>query len=231
MEHDDTRIWRSLLQLSQATNAVLEREVAETEGLPTDGLAVLRLLRWHGGKTLSAIAAFVGVSTTTMNETMREMVTLGFARFHSGSSGEGRVIFELAPRGLDAARRIVIAQRERVERSIARLPDEQHEAAATLLETLAYELVADSPEFGITCAECWAFDARECVRASLEEHCAFRRARRADLDPDLGEGPDDCPAWHSACTPECITLGTDSDDRLRPWLRSVDSNDPRSFTV
>ncbi len=207
MQQDNRRIWRSLLQLAQATYAVLEREVPESEGLPTNGLAVLRLLRWHGGKTLRAIAAFVGVTTTTMDETMREMVRLRFVRRHSGSSSTDSAVFELAPQGVDAARRIVIAQRGRIERSIARLPDDQHETAATLLEAMAYELVADSAGFGITCAECWALEVRECMKAGTAEHCAFRKARRANLDPDLSEGPDDCPRWCSAHTPQYVELG------------------------
>lgn len=80
MQRNNTRIWRSLLVLAQATYAVQEREVPEGEGLPANGLAVLRLLRWHGGKTLRAIAAFVGVTTTTRDETIREMVRLRFVR-------------------------------------------------------------------------------------------------------------------------------------------------------
>lgn len=210
MEQDSARMWRATLQLAQAAYAVLEREVPEAEGLPTNGLAVLRLLRWHGGKTTRAIAAFVGVGATTMDETIREMIRLGFVRRMSGSSSTDSAVFELAPQGLHAARRILIAQRERIGRSIAALPEDQHETAAALLETLAYELVADSAGFGITCAECWAFDARECIRASVAEHCAFRRAQRADLDPDLGEAPDDCPSWCSACMPHYVDPGTDS---------------------
>ena len=211
MQQDNTRIWRSLLQLAQATYAVLEREVPESEGLPANGLAVLRLLRWHGEKTLTAIAAFVGVTTATMDETIREMVSLGFVRRHSGSSGTDSAVFELAPQGVGVARRIVIAQRERIEGSIALLPDDQRETVATLLETLANELVADSTGFGITCAECWGFDARECVKANCAEHCAFLSAQRSDLDPDLGEGPDDCPGSSSTRTPQHIQLGTESE--------------------
>lgn len=193
MPRDNTQVWRSLLQLAQATYAVLEREVPEREGLPANGLAVFRFLRWHGGKTLSAIAAFVGVTTTTMNETLNEMVRLGFVTCHEGSSSTDSDIFELAPQGIETARRIVAAQKERIEQSISRLPEGQHELAARLLETLAYELVAESAGFGITCAECWAFDARECMKVASTEHCAFRRAQRANLDVDLSEGPSDCP--------------------------------------
>lgn len=209
MGQDNTRVWRSLLQLAQAAYAVLEREVPESEGLPTNGFAVLRFLRWHGEKTLGAIAAFVGVTTATMDETIREMIRLGFIRRHSESSSTGSAVFELAPLGLDATRRIVIAQRERIARSVAQLPEDQHESAATLLETMAYGLVADSTGFGITCAECWAFDARECVKTSIAEHCAFLRAQRADLDPDLGEGPNDCPCSCSMGAPSYVAPGTE----------------------
>ncbi len=209
MQQETTQIWRSLLQLAQATYAVLEREIPENEGLPTNGLAVLRLLRWHGEKTLTAIASFVGVSTATMAETVREMVRLEFVEQHPGSSGTKADVFELSPLGVDVTRRIVTTQRDRIERSIARLPKGQHEAAAALLETLAYELVADSAGFGITCAACWALDARECIKPSSAAHCAFRRAQRADLDPDLSEGPDDCPDSCSTCKTQYVDLGTE----------------------
>lgn len=214
MRQGNSRTWRSLLQLAQATYAVLEKEVPESEGLPANGLPVLRLLRWHGGKTLSAIAAFVGVTPPTMDETMGEMVRLGFARRHSGSSDTVSDVFELAPKGVDAARRIIAAQRARIERSVARLPADQHEIAATLLETLAYELTSDSAGFGITCAECWALDVRECIRPSCAEYCAFRRAQRADLDPDLSEGPDDCPSSCSTCSPKHCNTSANSTERV-----------------
>lgn len=199
MQQNSTRVWRALLQLAQATHAVLEREVPERAGLPAGGLAVLQLLRWHGGKTLRAIAAHLDVTPSTIDELLREMVRLGFTRRHAGSNGTDADVFELAPGGVAAARRIVAAQRERVGRSISHLPSDQREAAAALLETLAYELVTASPEFRITCAECWAFDAQECTKPS----CAFRKARRVDLNPDLGEGPDDCP---SSCVTRAIDI-------------------------
>lgn len=145
MEQDNTRIWRSLLQLAQATHVVLEREVPESEGLPTNGVAVLQLLHWHGGKTLGAIAAFVGVTTTTMDETIREMIRLGLVRRCSESSSADSAVFELAPLGVDAG------------------------------------------------------------------YCAFPRAQRADLDPGLNEGPDDCPSSCSTYTPKCVNLGTESE--------------------
>lgn len=104
-------------------------------------------------------------------------------------------------------RRIIAVQRDRIERLITRLPDDRQETVAMLLETLAFELVADSAGFGITCAECWALDVRECIGTGSEEHCAFRRAQRADLDPDLGEGPDDCPRTFLTCTPHYVELG------------------------
>lgn len=211
MQQDHTRIRRSLMQLAQAAYAVLEREVPESEGLPTNGLAVLRLLRWHGEKTLRAIAAFVGVTAVTMDETIREMISLGFVRRHPGSSSTDAVVFELAPQGVNVARSVVATQRERIERSVARLPAEQRETAARLLDTLAYGLVADSAGFGITCAECWAHEARECAKTSSAEYCAFLRAQRADLNPDLSEGPDDCPSACSTLTPHCIDLSADSE--------------------
>lgn len=210
MQQDNAQIRRSLLQLAQATYAVLEREVPEREGLPNNGLAVLRLLRWHEGKTLAAIAAFVGVTTATMDETIREMVRLRFLKRPAESSGENSTVFELAPLGVDTVRRIIAAQHERIERSIARLPKDQQDTVATLLETLAYELVADSAGFGITCAECWALDVRECISAGSGENCAFRKAQRADLDPDLSEGPEDCPNSCSVRRPLFVELGTDS---------------------
>jgi DNA-binding MarR family transcriptional regulator len=210
MQQDTTQAWRSLLQLAQATYAVLEREIPENEGLPANGLAVLRLLRWHGGKTLSAIAAFVGVTTATMDETMREMVRLGFVRRGPETSSEDSPVFELDALGVDVSRRVVVAQRKRIERSLARLPEGQQEAAAAILETLAFDLVADSPGFSITCAECWALDVRECVKSASAEHCAFRLAQRADLDPDLSDGPSDTPAPCSGCSPRYVALGTDS---------------------
>lgn len=211
MPQDTTQIWRSLLQLAQATYAVLEREVPEYEGLPTNGLAVLRLLRWHGGKTLEAISAFVGVTPTTMDETVREMVRLGFINRSSESSLTDSAVYALAPLGVDVARRIVIAQRKRIEKLIACLSDDQQAIAASFLETLAYELVADSAGFGITCAECWALDTRECIKTDAAESCAFRKAQRAQLDPDLSEGPNECPCSRSVCDSQFIALGTDSE--------------------
>lgn len=209
MLRDNSRIRRSLLQLAQATYAVLEREVPESEGLPTNGLPVLRLLRWHGGKTSRAIAAFVGVDATTMDETLRAMVQLGFIRHDSGSTSAGLPVFELASHGVEAARRIIVAQRKRIETSFACLPEDQHETVATLLDTLAYELVGDSTGFGITCAECWALDVQECVKTGFDEPCAFRKAQRADLDPDLGQGPDDLPSSRSTRAAQYVDLGTD----------------------
>lgn len=210
MRQDHTQIWRSLLQLAQATYAVLEREVPESEGLPTNGLPVVRFLRWHGEKTLSAIAAFVGVTTASMDGTLKVMLKMGFVRHATEPSSTDLSLFELAPNGVDAARRIVASQRSRIERAIARLPVDQHAKAAALLETLAYELVADSAGFGITCAECWALDARECVKTDSYDQCAFRKAQRADLDPDLSEGPDDCPNACSTRTPHFVELGNDA---------------------
>ncbi len=209
MQQDNTRIWRSLLQLAQATYAVLEREVPESEGLPTHGVAVLRLLRWHGEKTVSAIAAFVGVTNTTMDETLREMLRLGFIKHRSEASDADSTVVELAPLGVDVARRIVNAQRRRVERSIACLTEDQQETAATLLETLAYDLVSDSPGFGITCSECWALDMRECVKPESGEHCSFRKAQRADLDPILDESPDDCPTPCAHRASQYVNLGSE----------------------
>lgn len=209
MLRDNVRIWRSLLQLGQATYAVLEREVPESEGVPAHGLAVLRLLRWHEGKTLSAIAAFVGVTVATMQETVDEMLRLGLVRHQLESKGMRSVVFELAPQGLDAANRIIAAQRNRIERSVARLPTDQHEMAATILESLSYELVADSAGFAITCAECWAFSARDCVKSSVSRSCAFLRAERSDLDPDLIEGMNDCPSLCSVCPCQHDMLGMD----------------------
>ncbi len=212
MHDNNTQIWRSLLQLAQATYAVLEREIPESEGLPTNGLAVMRLLRWHGTKTLGAIAAFVGVNTVMMDEVLREMVRLRFIRHESESSSGDTEAFELAPLGIEVTRRIILAQRDRIERSVAQLDKDQQEIAATMLEKLAYELVADSAGFGITCAECWALDVRECTSANSSEHCAFRKAQRANLDFDLSEGPGDCPCSFSASTPHFIELGVDSAD-------------------
>ncbi len=210
MQKQNTQVWRSLLQLAQATYAVLEREVPEEAGLPTNGLPVLRLLRWHGGKTRTAIAAFVGMTAATMDETIQEMLRLGFVRVHAGATNNQSDVFELAPRGVDVARRIASAQRERIERSITALSGDQYEAAATLLETMAYNLIADSTGFGITCAECWAFDAHECIKPTSAKHCAFRQAQMAELDPDIFEGPDDCPGVASTQKPQYVELGIDS---------------------
>ncbi len=212
MQQDQTRIWRSLLQLSQATYAVLEREVPEAEGLPTNGFAVLRLLRWHGEKTLSAIAAFVGLGTSAMRETMYEMVNRGLVRGPVEPNVLDSSVFELAPLGVESARRIFDIQRTRIQRCISRLPEGQLATVATLLETLAYELAADSTGFGITCAECWAMDAQACLQPGAGDHCAFRRAQRADFDPDLGEGPDDCPSACSQCPTEFINVGVDIEE-------------------
>ncbi len=213
MQQEHTQVWRSLLQLAQATYAVLEREIPECEGLPTNGLAVLRLLRWHGEKTLPAIAAFVGVPAASMDETIGEMVRSGFIRRPPESSGATPDVFELAPQGVVVAKRIITSQRDRIEQAIARLPDDDHEAAATFLEALAYELAADSAGFGITCAECWALDVRECIKPASDEQCAFRRAQRADLDPDLGEGPDECPGRTLACAAQYVDPDTDPGGR------------------
>jgi len=211
MQQEKIQVWRSLLQLAQATYAVLEREIPDCEGLPTNGLAVLRFLRWHGGKTLSAIAIFVGVSTALMEETISEMVRMGFIRGAKESDGETQGVFELAPEGVAVAKRINASQRDRIEQAIARLPGGNLEEASALLAGLAYELVADSTGFGISCAECWALDTQECVKAGAEECCAFRKAQVAELDPDLSQGPDDCPVACASCAPQFISLGGDSE--------------------
>lgn len=208
MQQYSTEVWRSLLQLGQAAHTVLEREVPESQGVPTNGLAVLRLLRWHGGKTSTAIAAFVGVTPAAMDVTMREMMRQHFVKRQSTMSNSQSVVFEIAPPGLDVARRIIAIQRDRIDRSLTRLSAEQYELAAQLLETLARDLVVDSVEFAIACAECWAFDARECVTAGREDYCAFRKAHRAVLDPDLSEGPEECAGSCSAAGFRCRTQGT-----------------------
>lgn len=207
MQQPNTRICRSMLQLAQATYTVLEREVPESEGLPGDGLAVLRLLRWLGGKTQRAIAAFVGVPSTMMDETLLEMVRLGLIKQHSGSNSTDSIVFKLAPGGVASMRRIIAAQRKSIERSIAHLSEDQHETIVMLLETMAYELVSNSAGFGITCAECCALDVHECIRMDSNDFCAFRRAQRADFDPDLSEDSDDVPCTCSNGRSQYTNMG------------------------
>lgn len=211
MQQDNTRIWRSLLQLDQSLYAVQEREVPESEALPAHGLAVVRLLRWHGKKTLSALAANTGVTSSTMEDTIHELLRLGFIRYRSESDGTDATWVELAPHGVDVTRRIVIEQRRRIERSSAYLPEDQQITAATLLGTLAYDLISDSPGFGVTCSEYWTLDRMECAKPDSVEYGLFRKAQEADLDFILDNGPVDGPSHGSTRTSRCVSLGSHSE--------------------
>lgn len=190
MDDDTTRLCRALLQLSQATEAIITKETPANEGVPEDGAAILRLLRWHGPKTIDAIANFVRLPIERTTETIGLMVESGFIR---NASATDTAVVELAAEGVAVARRIAVAQRNRVQQAAERLSSQQRETAANLLEELVGGLVGESESFKILCSECWAFDARECIKGSPADDCALVCSDSANLDPNLQEGPEDCP--------------------------------------
>lgn len=206
MQDETTRIWRLLLQLAQATEAVLEREIPRNNGLPTHGLPILRLLRWHGPKTATAISAFLEVSIAQAQEALDEMVGVGFIRQTTSNNDEECDTYELAPGGLHAASQTILAQRSHIQHTIEQLSSEYRMAAGDFLDSLVSGLVSDSESFGIDCAECWAFDVRECVKSGTARSCAFRKAHCANLDPDPDEGPDDCPRWNADGTEQLVGI-------------------------
>lgn len=193
-EKIEARMRQALLQLAHATYSILEREIPESEGLPTEGLAVLRLLRWQGPKTLKAITIFLGVPEDRAREVVNEMVACGAFREREESSASANPTIELAAMGIQIGRTIVDRQRKRAHQALEQLPLEQREAAAGMLEALAFGLVADRTDSGMTCAVCWAYEPSTCAQSPSDSHCAFRKAQRALPDPDLGEGEDEPPA-------------------------------------
>ena len=188
-------IRRPLLQLAQATYAVFEREIPELEGLPPNGFAIIRLLRWHGPKTLKAIAIFLGVPIELASIAVNQMLGGDFVRPSDSTDDGSEPAVELAPQGLETASRIIQAQHERVQRATDCISPEHRALAGRIMEQIAYSLTVDSTGFGIVCAECWAQDVRECLQPESEQRCAFRRAERAQLDPNLSEGVDDAPQF------------------------------------
>ncbi len=194
-EHQTAHIRRSLLQLAQVTHAVLEREIPELESLPPNGFATIRLLRWHGPKTLRAIASFLDAPIELAATAVNQLLGGGFVRSSDGSDDGSEPAIELAPAGLQTAQRIIQEQHERLRRATDRIAPEHRALAAQIMEQIAYGLTVDSAGFGIVCAECWAMDVRECVQSQSAQRCAFRRAERAELDPDLSEGVDDAPQF------------------------------------
>ena len=183
-------MWRALLQLGQATYSVLEREIPEVEGLPLHGLPVLRLLRWHGPKTVPAITAYLGLSAEAADDAIGALLAGGYVRH---GEAEGLAVIELDAAGVQTARRIVDAQQARIGQAIHRVPPEHRELLAALLEQLAFGLVSDCAGIAMTCASCWAFDTRECVKHDANVNCAFCQARYTSLDVDLSETATDAP--------------------------------------
>lgn len=116
----------------------LSREISlESEGLLTNGLTVLRLLRWHGPKTINAIADFLGVSWENANHTVAAMLAHGAVTQSALSEDEQRATIELAPAGVLVLRKIIVAQRKRVETALERVPHDRRPLATDACSGLA----------------------------------------------------------------------------------------------
>ncbi len=186
-ETQESSLCRSLLQLAQTAYTVLEREIPEMGGLPPFGVAVLRLLRWNGPETASAIAAFLSLPKDFVEHILDEMRSAGHIRYSSCSSSDTEPVIELDTQGEHVARQIVIAQQNCVESAADPLSEEERLTVAAVLDRLALNLVSDSTGVALTCASCWALGTRECDHSNMRHSCSFRAARFATPTPDLDE--------------------------------------------
>lgn len=195
---DPARVWRSLLQIGQVSGVLFEEEIPQIEGVPPNGLALLRMLCWHGPKTPGAIAKFLQISFENTEELIQALHAREFVVRSACADPNEPGTVELAPAGVNALNRIGDGQRHRVAEVLERLPARHGEIVADVLEGLARELATVSSSFGVPCAACWGFEARECVRTDAVEHCGFLQAGRADPDRPTDEAPESCPQWHWA---------------------------------
>ncbi len=202
MSIENHRLWRALLQLGQITEAVFELEIPQQEGLSQNDLTTLRLLRWHGPKTLNVIAQFLMVTHIESTLITEELIQKGYIKQLEVPSGSNKFIVGLTPSGPPIVKKIVEQQQQFVVNALKHLEPELRVKVLDILENLTQGLVAESQEFGISCASCWAHEPSECLLPKTSEHCAFLQLHRADLDPDPSEGVDDCPP---VCTLHSIT--------------------------
>lgn len=193
MSVENHRIWRALLQLGQITEAVFEREIPNQEGLSHHGLTTLRLLRWHGPKTLDVIAQFLNITVDEANNITDDLIKQEYAIPLDDVSGRNKFILGLTPSGPQVVKNIVDHQQQYVVNALKHLEPELRVKVVEILEDLTYGLVAGSREFGISCASCWAHEPGECSSPAASDNCAFLNLHRSDLDPDPTEDVDDCP--------------------------------------
>lgn len=191
---DENAPWRALLQLAQATYTAFEREIPEAEGVPAHGLALLRLLRWHGPKTMSAIAAYLNLPADGVVALIDEMHGAGFVRVQDTSEAGGDLVYELDSRGAQVSRQIIITQRSRIEELMRGVSEDELGALVRTLEKVAFGLVSECRGGGMTCAACWAFDTRECLSRGVQEACMFHQAGYTQLDPSSEERADEAPS-------------------------------------
>jgi DNA-binding MarR family transcriptional regulator len=185
LTREHVAVWRSLLQLAQVVSQTLEEDVPGFAGVPPGGQDVLRLLRWHGPKTITAIADSLGIAWRDAEHLMKRLAAAALVR---ASGGDGASRYDLSDEGLRAVRRIIVVQRERVESVLNTVEPDHREIVATVLVQLASGLIQRSPGFETVCASCWAHDPRECVKPDAEEFCAYRVARRGEHAPGSREG-------------------------------------------
>lgn len=202
MSIENHRLWRALLQLGQITEAVFEREIPQQEGLSQNDLTTLRLLRWHGPKTLDVIAQFLMVTHFESTIITDDLIQQGYIKQLEDASDSNKFIVGLTPSGPPIVKKIVEQQQQFVVNALKHLEPELRVKVLDILENLTQGLVAESQEFGISCASCWAHEPGECLLPKASEHCAFLQLHRADLDPDPSEDVDDCPP---VCTLHSIT--------------------------
>lgn len=202
MSVENHRIWRALLQLGQITETVFEREIPNQEGLTQNSLTTLRLLRWHGPKTLEVIAQFLNISVDEAHNISDDLIKHDYVEQIEDNSSSNKFIVGLTSRGPQVVKKIVEQQQQYVVNALKHVEPELRIKVVEVLEDLTHGLVSDSKGFGISCASCWAHEPGECSLPAASENCAFLNLHRSDLDPDPTEDVDDCP---SACTLHSIT--------------------------
>lgn len=208
MADQNVQIWRLLQQLAKATHDVLEVEVPSNQGLPQQFLAIARLLRWHGPKTLTVIGSFINLPVERTKEILDEMITQDLLRHSFSESEPHEDTYELTAKAWSFLHIVIEAQQNRVVGAIEQVDPTLRDSLTCMLQQLIIGLIEGSESFGIVCSACWAFDPQLCIIKGSDEPCVFRDEHRAQLDPDIHEGCHDCPKWHLDQTRHGIEVKT-----------------------
>ncbi len=155
VDRGDARTAQLLETYSGSLSRRVQAAVADRLGVRGAGAALLvALLNWADGTSLEELRAPLGISQPAATRILDRLVADGLATRGRRDDDRREARLALTPRGRRAARGLVAARQEIVERDLAAVPAADRPALARALESLLAGVTSDRVSARSICRLC-----------------------------------------------------------------------------